>query len=253
MPRGNSHSVVDEGGKHTANYRSCITWKEAKAALQRKHPSLRKKALQHANTFLRKLSGTVPLLTRWTRARGGITLSVGACCLDFHHSNQIRNLSPQPITKAPKLQNVITNRKTPWPRKTEPKSSAATMLASGKPKKKAGARVKTVAAKPTKLDLEFPNQNSTSIRKEISDLLDRLPLPERVEQTRSFLLFISSLLNGAVHLRAVLKTVILFVAEYSSKPLEGRNRVELCESPPGMPRQSAAERLNWSILSTITV
>ena len=52
----------------------------------------------------------------------------------------------------------------------------------------------------------------------ISDLLDNLPLEACVELTRRVLTSISSLPKGAARPRAVLKTVILFVAEYGSTP-----------------------------------
>jgi hypothetical protein len=100
----------------------------------------------------------------------------------------------------------------------EPKSSAAPKRTAGKSKKKAAGSVKTAAAKPTPPNLVVPTQNSTSPIEEISDLLDHLPLPECVELTRRLLTSISSLPTEAALPRAVLKTVILFVAEYGSTP-----------------------------------
>jgi len=58
----------------------------------------------------------------------------------------------------------------------------------------------------------------TNPLKEISDLLDRLPLQACVELTRWLLTPFSSLPSGAARPQAVLKTVILFVAEYGSTP-----------------------------------
>ena len=60
----------------------------------------------------------------------------------------------------------------------------------------------------------------TNPLEEIYDLLDRLPLQACVELTRRLLTSISSLPTGTVRPRAVLKTVILFVAEYGSTPFE---------------------------------
>jgi hypothetical protein len=51
-----------------------------------------------------------------------------------------------------------------------------------------------------------------------SDLLDNLPLEACVELTRRLLTSISSLPTGVARRRDVLKTVILFVAEYGSTP-----------------------------------
>jgi len=109
---------------------------------------------------------------------------------------------------------VTATRQTAGPKKPEPKSTAVTKPAAGKSKKKAAASVKTAAAKPTTSDLVVP----TSPLEDISDLLDRLPLQACVELTRRLLTSISSLSTGAARPRAVLKTVILFVAEYGGTP-----------------------------------
>jgi hypothetical protein len=61
-------------------------------------------------------------------------------------------------------------------------------------------------------------QTSSSPLEEISDLLDHLPLQACVELIRWLVSSISSLPTGAGRPRAVLKTVILFVAEYDSTP-----------------------------------
>ena len=75
-----------------------------------------------------------------------------------------------------------------------------------------------MAAKPTTPELVVPNQSSNSPLEEISDLLDHLPIQACVELTRRLLTSISSLPTGATRPRTVLKTVILFVAEYGSRP-----------------------------------
>jgi hypothetical protein len=51
---------------------------------------------------------------------------------------------------------------------------------------------------------------------EISDLLDTLPMNACIELTRRLLIAVPSLPSGPTRSRAVLKTVILFVAEYGS-------------------------------------
>jgi len=63
-----------------------------------------------------------------------------------------------------------------------------------------------------------PTQSPPSPLDDISDLLDRLPLQACVELTRQLLTSISSLPTGTARPRAVLKTVILFMAEYGSTP-----------------------------------
>ena len=103
------------------------------------------------------------------------------------------------------------------PQKPKPKSAAATKPAAEKTNKKEPAIVKTAAAKPTTPELVVPKQTSTSPLQDISDL-DHLHIQACVELTRRLLTSICSLPTGAAHPRAVLKTVILFVAEYGSTP-----------------------------------
>ena len=86
-----------------------------------------------------------------------------------------------------------------------------------KSKKKAAAGVKTAAVKPTTPNLMAPNRSTTYPLEEISDL-DHLPLHVCMEMTRRLLTSISTLPTGAARPRAVLKTVILLVAEYGSTP-----------------------------------
>jgi hypothetical protein len=119
------------------------------------------------------------------------------------------------LTKQPK---VTATRKAAGPKKPENKSPAVSKPAAGKPKKKAAASVKTAAAKPTTPKLVALAQSPSSALGEIIDLLDHLPLQECVELTRRLLQSISSLPTGAARPQAVLKTVILFVAEYGSTP-----------------------------------
>jgi hypothetical protein len=113
---------------------------------------------------------------------------------------------------------VTTTRKTAKPKKPAPKPAAATKAASAKPSKKAPASVKTVAAKPKTNDLVETPQPPASILEAISDLLDNLLLQVCVELAHRLLTAIPVLPPGAARPRAVLKTVILFVAEYGSTP-----------------------------------
>jgi len=133
-------------------------------------------------------------------------------------NNPHPNPPPHQVTKAPAKPTVTVTRKTAKPKKPELKSTAAPQRASGKSKKKAVASVKTAAVKPTTPNLVVPIQNPTSPLEDISDLLDHLPLHACVELTRRLLTSISSLPTGTARPRAVLKTIILFVAEYGSTP-----------------------------------
>jgi hypothetical protein len=112
---------------------------------------------------------------------------------------------------------VTTTRKTAGPKKPEPKSTAATKPAAGN-SKKAPSRVKTVATKHIIPEMVVPTQSTASPLEEISDLLDHLPTQACVELTRRFLTSLPFLPTGTARPWAVLKTVILFVAEYGSTP-----------------------------------
>ena len=125
---------------------------------------------------------------------------------------------PQPVTEAPEQPIVTATRETARSQKPEPKSTAAPKRTAGKSKKKAAASVKTAAAVTTPQNRMVPTQISTSPLEEISDLLDHFSLQECIELTRLLLTSISSLPTGAARPRAILKTVILFVAEYGSTP-----------------------------------
>jgi hypothetical protein len=111
---------------------------------------------------------------------------------------------------------VTTTRKTARPQK--PKTAAAPKPAAGKSEKKAAASVRATAAKHPTPKLVVPTQSHASPLEEISDLLDHLPIHACVELTRRLLPSLSSLPTGTARPRAVLKTVILFVAEYGSTP-----------------------------------
>jgi hypothetical protein len=186
--------------------------------LQNRCPNVAERAPPQATLPLRKNSEPGPLPSRWNWARGAITSSEGACC-QGHYPNTSYSKSPsQPVTEASEQAEVTATRKTARPQKSEPKITAAPKPAAGKSKKKAAASVKTAAAKPTTPKLAVPNQSSTSPLEENSDLLDHLPIHACVELTCRLLTSMSALPTGAGRPRDVLKTVILFVAEYGSTP-----------------------------------
>ena len=126
--------------------------------------------------------------------------------------------TPQPVTEVLSQPKVTATRKKDGPKKSKPKSPAATKPATGNAKKKAATIIKTVAAKPTTPELVVPNESFTSSLEEISDLFDHLPIQACVELTRRILKSISSLPTGSARPRALLKTFFLFVAEYGSTP-----------------------------------
>jgi len=205
--RGKPHS-------HTAIYRGCVKWKEAKATLAKQAPDRGRKSPPYRSE--RKSGGT------HCRADGHGQVvesrrSRKACCQGHYPIN--------PYSKSPfsagnrsfrKAQSDLHN-EDGRPQKSEPKTTAAPKLAVGKSKKKAEASVKTAADKPTTPNLVVPNRSSTSPLEEIS-VLDHLPLHACVEQNRRLLTFFSSLPIGAARPRDLLDIVIFFVAKSGSTP-----------------------------------
>jgi len=127
---------------------------------------------------------------------------------------------PQPVTEAPTQPQVTATKKAAKPEKAKTKTTTAPKAAGGKPKKKPA----TTSPKPVAGTQVVANPHpTTSLIEGISDLLDNLPLDACVELTRRLLTSISSLLKGAARPRAVLKTMILFVAEYGSTPEDDRS------------------------------
>jgi hypothetical protein len=82
---------------------------------------------------------------------------------------------------------------------------------------KAVVNAKIVAAQPSSKKLVVAPHPTTSPLEGISDL-DELPLKACVELTHRLLTSIPSLLMGVARPRAVLKAVMLFVAEFGSTP-----------------------------------
>ena len=121
---------------------------------------------------------------------------------------------PQPVTETPKQPQVTATKKAAKPEKAEPKTTTAPKAAGSKPNKSATTSPKPVAATQVVANLH----PTTSPIEGIYDHLDNLPLDACVELNRWLLTSISSLPKGAARLRAVLKTVILFVADNGSTP-----------------------------------
>ena len=213
QPRGDS-LCCGCGGNHTASYRGCVRWKEAKVALVKRAPVSVGKSAARSHSAAPKAQRAGPSAEQWDLGEGWNRVARGG---RVFKATPIPNPSPQTVTEAPPQPKVTATSKTAGSQKPKPKSTAATKLAAGKSKKKV-ASVKTAAAKPTTPELVVPTQSATSPLEEISDLLDHLPIPACVELTRRLLTSFSSHHTGAARPRAVLKTVILFMAEYGSTP-----------------------------------
>jgi len=187
-----------------------VKWKKARAALAKQAPQRAPRnapaapKAQQAGPSAEQLA----LGEGWSHVvRGGRVAKATATPPPIHP-----NLPPQPVTGVPGQPKVTATRKKAGPKKPETKPKAAAQPAAGKSKKKVVASVKTAATKPTTPVLVVP----TNPLDEISDLLDRLPLQACVQLTRRLLTSFSSLPSGTARPWAVLKTVILFVAEYGS-------------------------------------
>jgi outer membrane biosynthesis protein TonB len=135
----------------------------------------------------------------------------GACCQAYFTA------SPKPdtnaVTKAHKQPKVTAPVRKAKPKKAEPKV-AATPKAAVKPKKVTAPGTKPVAPAP----LVAQPHPTPSPLEGIADLVDQLPLGACAELTRRLLTAIPSFPKGATRPRAVLKLVILFVADYGSTP-----------------------------------
>jgi hypothetical protein len=198
------------GGNHTANYRGYAKWKEAKAALTKRTPAPR----VHMNgatdcsasvqaTRSEPSAEQKSLGPEWSHlVRGGRVVK------------PTTSSQPQPTLKpaaAPKQDKAPASRKevkatqpaVSAPQQARTKKQAMNCKSSPRPKK------------PNSAPIPPPNQSPI---KEISDLFDSLPVNVCVELTRRLLTAVPTLPLGAARSRAVLKIVILFVAEYGKTP-----------------------------------
>ena len=201
------------GGDHTANYRGCAKWKEARAALAGRTPERgHKKNVAMSKPAAPKARQPQPSAEQMDLSGGWSHVVRGRRVVRA-------NIPPTPkpitklITKAPKQLKVIAAAKMAKPEKAEPKITAAPK-ATVKPKKAATTGTKPVVTAPPVAH----HHPTPSPLEGISDLIDQLPFDACVELTRRLLTAIPSLPKGAARPRAVLKTVILFVAEYGSSP-----------------------------------
>ena len=221
-PREQPHCCGCEGN-HTANYPGCIKEKDARVALANQAPERTRKNAATGHPAAPKSQRAGPYAEQVDLGEGRKHVIQGERVAKVTTTTTPPpNSSPQPVTEATERPKLTATRKKASPKNPETKSTAVTKPAAGKAKKKAAASVKTAAAKPATPDLVVPTQIPTSPLEYISDLLDRLLLHSCVELTHRLLTSIVSLTTGAARPRAVLKTAILFVAEYGSTPKEER-------------------------------
>ena len=112
--------------------------------------------------------------------------------------------------------------------------------------------MKTTVVKPTPPELLVPTKTSTSPLKDISDLLNHLPIQACVVLTRRFLTSISPSHRGR-RSAGCLEDRHPFRGRIWQHALGGRCGVNPCASPAGMRRECAAGSLSWSIFSASMV
>ena len=99
--------------------------------MQSKRPNAAARASPQANLLLLKLSGTVPLPSRWTWARGGITSSEGGVSSRLPRI-QPTSQSPSSANHGGARERIVTTRETTTPKKPKLKSTAASKQAKKK-------------------------------------------------------------------------------------------------------------------------
>jgi hypothetical protein len=197
------------GGNHTANYRGCGKWKEAKAAIARRAPEgpvMRSGA--HSGEVRKAPTQPLPSAEQLSLGDGWNHVLRGGRVAKAQPARPPKPTRTK-VTAAPKKAPVKSTSKKAKSKKPAPKVSAAPKRA---PTTKAST--KECVAKPA-----LPKQlvpPVTPSPAEISYLLDTLPINACVEVTRRLLRTFPSLPPGPAQSRAVLKTVILFVAKYGS-------------------------------------
>jgi len=194
------HQCCGWGGNHTANYRGCVKGKDAMAAFSKQAPKCGWKSVVSDQPAAPK-----PQRSKWA-------------CRQNHHHHSAPNPNPssQPVTEATDHPIVTAISKTARSAKPQPKPTAAHKPVTGKPQKKAAVSVKNADAKPTTPNLVVPTQNFHHHNR--GNLWSpRSPCPPGMCGADSLTLrAYSSLPTVAASPRAALKTVILFVAAYSS-------------------------------------
>jgi len=153
------------GENHTANYRGCVNWKEAKASLAKQAPERSRKRVATAQPAAPKAQRAGPSAEQknlgegWNHVvRGGRVFKATVNPPKNPHPNP----PPHQAMKAPSKPTVTATRETARPKKHELKLSGAPQRAPGKSQKKAAASAKTAAAKPTTPSLVVPTENPTS-------------------------------------------------------------------------------------------
>jgi len=119
------------GGNQTANFRGCVKWKEAKAAISKQTPDCGRRASPMPPCRSESQSGR-PQCRGDGPGRGVESRSPWwACCQGHYPIIPIPNPLSQSVTDASEQPKVTATRKMARPQKSEPKTTAAPKLAAG--------------------------------------------------------------------------------------------------------------------------
>jgi hypothetical protein len=173
VPRGQP-KCCSCGGGHTANYRGCVKWKEARAALAKRAPGQGPKTIIMGKSPAKKATQFEPSQEQMQLGEGWSHVVRGG---------RVVNSAPPP--PAPILNtSQLTEERKPLTSNSQP---AAPKAASVK-----RAVTKAVAAQPTSTKLVVTPHSTSAPLEGICDLLDLIPIEACEELTRRLLTSISS-------------------------------------------------------------
>jgi hypothetical protein len=182
------------GGNHTANYRGCSKWKETKAAAA-KRAQFERGRRNGVSTRMHATKSAPSMPTSEQEAFGS----------GWNHVVQGGRIVKAHATSSP----------TPTTSDLDRRSERQVVHTEG-PCKSADLEAPVVKSYPhrSKHADSTPTPNSQSPLEGIADLLDNLLTKACIELTRRPLITAAALPKGDDRPRAILKTFILFIAEY---------------------------------------
>ena len=244
------------GGKHTANYRGFVKWKEAKVALAKQAPERSRKSVAAGQPAAPKAQRASPSAEQMNLGEGWNHVVQGRRVVNAtttSPTNPHPNPPPQQVTEAAEQPIVTATRETAKPQIPEPKSTASPKRTAGKSKKKTAANVKTDGrqthtTKPGGPHPKFHLPNRGNLRS------PRSPSPPSICGPNST--------GPHVYLLPPHRGSSPAGCPENHHPFRGRiwqhslggwNGVKPYASSAGMRTECAARRLNWSIFSASRV
>ena len=124
-------------GNHTANYRGCVEWKEAKTTLSKQAPDLGRKSASTDHLTTPKEQWAEPPAEQMDLGEGwNDVVRRGRVVKATTPPNLIPNPPSQPVTEDFEKPKVTATRKTARPQKSKPKTTAAPKLPAGSLRRK---------------------------------------------------------------------------------------------------------------------